>query len=246
MTFEGSREITESSQTRAFGPSQPSFELRSLGAGQSILQILTQSHRASQGRISRHELRSTLLLLAVARPRIAPQSPQPTAQIGALRTSSKAWPAIFIIWKASKTTRVPLVIKVPGQPARRITAPAGLIDIYPTLCELAGLPVPDGLDGLSLTGLIEGRPGAEQRPPALTSHGPGNFSLRDERWRYTRYTDGSEEFYDHTNDPEERRNLATNAEYKDAIARLKPFVPEESKPFAPGSKGMGSPQFPGK
>ncbi|MGA1123840.1 MAG: sulfatase [Chthoniobacterales bacterium] len=148
------------------------------------------------------------------------------------------------LWE--KTTRVPLVIKVPGQPARRITAPAGLIDIYPTLCELAGLPVPDGLDGLSLTGLIEGRPGAEQRPPALTSHGPGNFSLRDERWRYTRYADGSEELYDHTNDPEERRNLATNAEYKDAIARLKPFVPEESKPFAPGSKGMDSPQFPGK
>jgi len=148
------------------------------------------------------------------------------------------------LWE--KTTRVPLLIKVPGQPARRITAPAGLIDIYPTLAELSGLTPPQKLDGESLLGLIGGRPGAEERPPALTSHGPGNFSLRDERWRYIRYGDGSEELYDHRNDPEERANLAVNPEYADVIARFRPLVPDEFKPFAPGTKGLGSDAFPGK
>jgi arylsulfatase A-like enzyme len=149
------------------------------------------------------------------------------------------------LWES--TARVPLLIKTPDQKRElRVKAPVGLIDIYPTLCELAGLPEPGGLDGLSLAGLIRGVPGSENRPPALTSHGPGNFSLRNIRWRYIRYADGSEELYDHEADPEERKNLAPNPEYAPVIAGFSPFVPKESKPFAPGSKEMECPAFPGK
>ena len=146
------------------------------------------------------------------------------------------------LWNA--TTQVALLIKAPGQKPRRIQAPAGLIDIYPTLCELADLTPPQKLDGLSLVGLMQGQ--KEKRPPALTSHGPGNFSLRDEHWHYIRYADGSEELYDHRTDSEERTNLAGRPESADLIARFKPFVPEQSKPFAPGSDGIFSGAFPGK
>jgi len=149
------------------------------------------------------------------------------------------------LWE--KTAHVPLLIKTPAQISQRsVKTPVGLIDLYPTLCELAGLPVPDGLDGLSLAGLIAGSPGAENRPPALTEHGPGNVSLRSERWRYMHYADGSEELYDHNTDREERHNLASNPEYTPVIVKFKSYIPDTWKPFAPGSKGMGSEQFPGK
>lgn len=149
------------------------------------------------------------------------------------------------LWE--KTTRVPLLIKTAdGKETRRIQTPVGLIDIYPTLCDLSGLAQPAGLDGSSLTGLIEGKPGAENRPPVLTSYGPGNFSLRDSRWRYTRYADGTQELYDHRSDPQEKTNLAANPEYRSVIEKLKPFIPKKSAPFVPGCSGLGSGEFPGK
>lgn len=149
------------------------------------------------------------------------------------------------LWEA--TTRVPLLIRTPQQDReQKIRTPVGLIDLYPTLCELAGLPVPAGLDGLSLLPLMQGRADATNRPPALTTYGPGNSSLRDDRWRYIHYADGSEELYDHSTDPEERNNLASSPESASVIKRLKPFLPNEYKDFAPGTAGLGSGAFPDK
>jgi arylsulfatase A-like enzyme len=121
-----------------------------------------------------------------------------------------------------------------------------MIDIYPTLCDLAGIAKPEHLEGLSLTGLMEGGKASKQRKPVLTSHGPGNFALRDARWRFIRYADGSEELYDHNVDPDEHTNLANNPEYAPVIATFSPLIPETSRPFAPGSKGLSSGVFPGK
>jgi arylsulfatase A-like enzyme len=149
------------------------------------------------------------------------------------------------LWEAS--TRVPLLVSLPGQQqARRVAAPVGLIDLFPTLCEVAGMPQPDGLDGLSLLGLLDGSDQGAGRPPALTSHGPGNFAVRDERWRYIRYADGSEELYDHASDPDERRNLAGEPALAAEKTRLGAFIPSIWSDFAPGSKDLGSSAFPGK
>jgi iduronate 2-sulfatase len=53
-----------------------------------------------------------------------------------------------------------------------------------------------------------------RRPyPALTTYDFSEFSVRSERWRYTRLIVGSEELYDHQNDPEEWHNLATDPAY---------------------------------
>lgn len=147
------------------------------------------------------------------------------------------------LWEAS--TQVPLVIKPANASAgQTVKTPVGLIDLYPTLCELAGLELAPGLEGISLAGLMRGE--KQARDPVLSIFGPGNFALRSDRWRYIRYADGSEELYDHRVDSEERTNLALNPEYEAVLVKFRPRVPTQSKPFATGSSGIGSGAFPGK
>jgi len=149
------------------------------------------------------------------------------------------------LWEAS--TRVPLLIKVPGVPARRIECPVGLIDLYPTLCDLAGLPRPKDLDGVSLDGLIAGR--KTTHPPVISMHGPGNFSVREGPWRLIHYVDGSEELYNLLSDPDERRNLLApgmQGSVEAVLEGLRRFVPADPLPFAPGTADFWSDAFPGK
>lgn len=117
------------------------------------------------------------------------------------------------LWE--EATRVPLIVAVPG-----LTEPGGisrravsLIDLYPTLAELAGLPQPEGLDGTSLVPLLRD-PDATRETPALTTRQGQHHAVRTDRWRYIRYADGSEELYDHDADPMEWKNLAGIAEFK--------------------------------
>ncbi len=136
----------------------------------------------------------------------------------------------FTLWE--EATRVPLVVVAPAvtQKQTRTNAPAGLIDLYPTLVDLCRLPPKDDLDGESLKPwLIDGSKPRER--PALTTHGPGNHSLRTERYRYIRYDDGSDELYDHQTDPHEWKNLARNPDHAETIARLANWLPRnEAKP----------------
>jgi arylsulfatase A-like enzyme len=148
------------------------------------------------------------------------------------------------LWEA--TARVPMLIKVPGKAARRVDTPVGQIDLFPTLCDLTKLPKPEGLDGSSLKRLISGK--KEDRRPVLTTHGPGNHSLRNLHYRYIRYADGSEELYDHRTDPLERVNLFKTkkiVKLKDIVQEFQSCLPESSAPFAPGTSGFWSDAFPG-
>lgn len=115
------------------------------------------------------------------------------------------------LWE--ETTRIPLIIAGPGIAAgARSSQPVGLIDLYPTLCDLSELPMPDGLEGRSLRPLLD-NPQADWPHPALTTFNPDDLSVRTEHWRYIIYPDGSEELYDHRNDPHEWRNLAGDPEH---------------------------------
>lgn len=96
----------------------------------------------------------------------------------------------------------------PGTLCRR---PVGLIDLYPTLIDLCGLPTRHDLDGHSLRPLLKD-PAGETRP-VVTTFGYGNYSVRSNRWRLIHYDDGSEELYDHRSDPHEWNNLAGDAHY---------------------------------
>ncbi len=110
-------------------------------------------------------------------------------------------------WEES--TRSLLIVRTPNAAGNGAVCKrtVGLIDIYPTLAELCELSPPGGLQGESLRRLLENPDGAWDRP-ALTSTKAGNHTVRSERWRYIRYVDGSEELYDHDNDPNEWHNIA--------------------------------------
>ena len=115
-------------------------------------------------------------------------------------------------WEES--TRSLLIVRAPEAIAKTSSGSTckrtvGLIDIYPTLADLCGLKPPSQLEGLSFRRLLENPEGSWERP-ALTSTTAGNHTVRSDRWRYIRYSDGSEEVYDHENDPNEWHNIADN------------------------------------
>jgi arylsulfatase A-like enzyme len=132
----------------------------------------------------------------------------------------------------SRSTRVPLIFAGPGiKPGQRCMQPSELLDIYPTLAELAGLTQRDGLEGLSLVPQL--RDAATKRTrPAITSHNQGNHGIRSERWRYIRYADGSEELYDVIADPHEWHNLAGQPGHETVIAGHKAWLPKPDLPPA--------------
>lgn len=135
------------------------------------------------------------------------------------------------LWEPA--TRIPLSIYAPGvtQPDTVSAQPVALIDLYPTLCDLVKVPLPDHLDGLSMKPLLLD-PATKRDKPAITCAGGGKsaaYSARDERWRYIRYGDGSEELYDHQSDPNEWANLASSPEHSAERTRLAAFLPQEFK-----------------
>ncbi len=132
-------------------------------------------------------------------------------------------------------TKVPLIFAGPGvKGGQRCLQPAELLDIYPTLVGLTGVPARDDLEGLSLAPQLKDVTAKRERP-AITSHNQGNHGIRSERWRYIRYADGSEELYDMISDPNEWTNLAGKPEHASVIAEHKKWLPKIDVPPAPGS-----------
>ncbi len=119
--------------------------------------------------------------------------------------------------------RVPLIIAGAGVKAsgKSTTAPAEMVDFYPTLAALCGLKPPAHLSGVSLAPAlknIEARP----RDSAFTQYATG-YSIRTARYRYTHWGDGGNdgaELYDHQSDPGEMVNLAADVKHADVIAEL--------------------------
>src|SRR5690606_16200202 len=103
-----------------------------------------------------------------------------------------------------------------------------LLDIYPTLIDLCGLPQIDELEGTSLVPqLIE--PKTERTVPAISSLTPNFHSIRDRRFRYTSYGNGEEELYDHKTDPEEWTNIAVDTNFLEIKTRLKSYLPKNAQ-----------------
>ena len=120
---------------------------------------------------------------------------------------------------------MPLIFSVPGVLTDATSAkPVGLVDVYPTLVELCGLKQRPDLDGQSLKTLLRNT-GATWARPALTTFERNNHALRSEHFRYIRYADGSEELYDHRDDPHEWTNLAANTKHKTVIDDHRRWLP---------------------
>lgn len=137
----------------------------------------------------------------------------------------------FSLWE--RTTHVPFIVCMPKGVKGRTSRPVELLSIYPTLIELCGLEPNESIEGVSVVPLLKD-PNAEWNHVAISTLGQNNHSIRDERWRYILYYDGSEELYDHDTDPNEWSNLAAEkprrAEHKDVIERLKKHLPKTNAP----------------
>lgn len=154
----------------------------------------------------------------------------------------------FALW--NDTTRTSFGITAPGvtTPGSRSSAPVDYTHLYPTLCELAGLPVPEHVKGPSLMPLIQ-NPEAAWDHVAICSHGRGNHAAVDSQWRYIRYEDGSEELYDYREDPNEWTNRAAEselAEIKLKLAAHLPKIEDEAPPTSGNPKGKGKGKSKGK
>lgn len=138
---------------------------------------------------------------------------------------------------------VPLLIAAPGvQGGATVRHPTSLIDLFPTTCALAGLPIPEGLDGVDVSSLVHD-PACETSPrlfaPSATyrygvriSHGQTPDSepnaawrcVRDARWKYVEVEQGSRLLFDLENDPLEESNLADDSAQATRCARMRDWL----------------------
>jgi choline-sulfatase len=126
-----------------------------------------------------------------------------------------------------EATRVPFIVSVPwlkdqhGNAAQKITE---LVDLYPTLTELAGINPPETIQGTSLTPLLSDPNSSDwKKDHAFTVSRSGGESIRTNQWRYTHWGFGEKgaELYDLKNDPGEFTNLANNPDYAEVVKKLK-------------------------
>jgi arylsulfatase A-like enzyme len=109
-----------------------------------------------------------------------------------------------------------------------------LLDLYPTLVDLAGGTPAADFEGHSLKPQLRD-PEAPRPWPAITTHNIGNHAVRSLHHRYIRYADGSEELYDHRSDPNEWTNLANDPRSRPIILQHARWLPLVNAAPVPGS-----------
>lgn len=164
-----------------------------------------------------------------------------------------------------ESARVPLIIAAPGlaRPGSAVSTPVGLVDLAPTLLELAGVKAPENLQGQSLVPMLKD-PTTVGRGWALSQVARGGrnnarafygYSLRTPRWRYTEWGVNGEhgrELYDHEQDPRELTNLAGLPAHAQTVATLSgqlqaavqtTLPPSGEMPVIPPGIGMWAPNL---
>ena len=115
--------------------------------------------------------------------------------------------------------RVPLIVRHPeGMKGATANGIVELLDLFPSFCEFAGLPIPETLDGKSFLPLVKDA-AAEGKPGAFCKWGNGR-TVRTERWRLTERYDGSRELYDHHADGAEYYNVAQVPQNQPEVQKL--------------------------
>jgi arylsulfatase A-like enzyme len=129
----------------------------------------------------------------------------------------------------------PLLVAAPGMKHAgvRTDGLVEFVDVYPSLCELAGLPLPEHLEGKSFAPLLE-NPGRAWKKAAFSQYPRAHdgvqlmgYSMRTDRHRFTAWVHRNDhskidaiELYDHQTDPQENNNLAGVADYKTLVDQL--------------------------
>lgn len=135
------------------------------------------------------------------------------------------------LWE--RTSHVPFLWAGPGVArSARVDTTASLIDMYPTLVDLCGLPRPDGLEGASLAPALRDPSAAADCTVLLPHMEPGSYAVINAEWRYIRYADGGEELYNVREDPHEWTNLAGDEAYADIRREMQQSAPKQFTPSA--------------
>lgn len=118
------------------------------------------------------------------------------------------------------SSRSIIALSGPGVPKRKSSALVYLYDLYPTLCELAGLSVPEEVEGLSLVDWMQGRKDSP-RDYLFTAYMQNERTIRDQRFKlFARLDDRSHQLFDLQSDPHELNDLSQWPESKGIIERL--------------------------
>ena len=122
---------------------------------------------------------------------------------------------------------VPMMIKVPGKKPAVVNSFTELLDLYPTLAELAGLEYPKAIQGKSLVPVLNS-PSKKVRDFAFSvSQGGKSFLIRTDKWAYIQYNEDASagmELFDMENDPQQFNNLAHDPAYKATLDELQAIL----------------------
>ncbi len=126
----------------------------------------------------------------------------------------------------NEATRVPMIWVAPqvSKAGVKCEQAVDLMSIYPTVCDLTGVPRPKHVEGVSIKPLLA-NPSTNWATPALTTMLKGNHTVVNSDWRYIHYADGTEELYNEHADPHEWTNVVANAQFADIKKQLAKFVP---------------------
>ena len=145
-----------------------------------------------------------------------------------------------------RSARVPLIVAAPGKAGngRRTAALSELVDLYPTLADLAGLSAPDYLEGTSLAPVLAD-PARTVKDAAFTQvrrGGLNGYSVRTARWRYTAWDEGrqGEQLYDMAADPGETTNLASDPQWAATVAACRRRLRDYAKPARASTAPAGT------
>jgi arylsulfatase A-like enzyme len=131
--------------------------------------------------------------------------------------------------------RIPMIIRAPNRKGGITNSdPVSGIDVFPTLCDLLGLPKPSHIPGQSLVRRWEGRESDPERPIFAAQGTPKKnraVMLRTPRYKYARYDDGGTELYDLSRDPDELQNQVDSPEYASTVSKLKAQLDEWEREY---------------
>jgi len=153
--------------------------------------------------------------------------------------------AKMTLW--DRATRTPLIImpsksQIQRSEQQATHQPVSLLDLYPTLLKMCGLPPNTQNQGRDISALLS-NPKLDLSHAAVTTFGPNNHAVKTERYRYIRYENGAEELYDHYADSNEWHNLASNPEFAALKVELRAFFPDVNANWSPLSYYTGNDYF---
>ncbi len=128
-----------------------------------------------------------------------------------------------------ESAKIPLIISVPGEDPAVCESFVELIDLYPTISELCGLPIPSHVQGESFAATIE-NPSAKARDFAFSITAEGSL-IRTGKWAYMKFQEGAE-LYDMKNDPQQVHNLSKKIEYKSVVTKMENLLEKKLQAVA--------------